>query len=665
MIVPDGDGHVPRRCPRRPRRRARRRSAPTSPAARTSEDVDTIGGLVFSLLGRIPVRGELVQRPGGFEFEMLDADPRRIKRLRITAAADCAAARAAPQRRVPPQRAARTTDSRRLRRRSPPLDRSGATPVLSGRWSRIAGRIIRLRGWRRLAARGPSPGRCRRWRSRRSTSSRCSVADLSGLRLADRRRARAAKDAAWRRRLLPAAAVGWWFGFGYFLGRPVVDRRRLPGRRRPVRLADAVRGPRRCRPGWRSSGRSAPRSRALFWSDGWPRILVFAAAHGGGRMAARPSPHRLSLERLRLRADAGAGDDAVGRAGRPLGADARSPSSSSPRPAALAPAPAAARAARGRSPPLPRRFSRRISPMARSASPAPAKPASCRTRRSASSSRPSTRARNGRPTNDDEIVRRYLTLSAREFARPLRPRRRRHRDLARVGVSVPPHRPARGADGHRAIPAAGHDARSPARSAPSEPPGGSRRRSSTASYVIDDQGAITAAYDKVHLVPFGEYLPFRRCSTALGIRQLIAHAGGFSPAPRRRTLTVPGAAAVRAADLLRDHLPGAVSATGTVPAGCSTSPTTPGSATRPGPTSTFYQARVRAVEEGLPLVRAANSGISAIVDAYGRIVAQPRPRRRGIVDGERCRRLLHRPFTRAMGDWLFLGLLAACRWAYR
>jgi CBS domain containing-hemolysin-like protein len=47
------------------------------------EDVDTIGGLVFSLIGRIPVRGELVSAPNGFEFEILDADPRRIKRLRI------------------------------------------------------------------------------------------------------------------------------------------------------------------------------------------------------------------------------------------------------------------------------------------------------------------------------------------------------------------------------------------------------------------------------------------------------------------------------------------------------------------------------------------------------------------------------------------------------
>ena len=47
------------------------------------EDIDTLGGLVFSLAGRIPARGELVRHPGGIEFEVLDADPRRIKKLRI------------------------------------------------------------------------------------------------------------------------------------------------------------------------------------------------------------------------------------------------------------------------------------------------------------------------------------------------------------------------------------------------------------------------------------------------------------------------------------------------------------------------------------------------------------------------------------------------------
>lgn len=48
------------------------------------DEVDTLGGLIFSALGRIPVRGELVQGLPGFEFQILDADPRRIKRVRIT-----------------------------------------------------------------------------------------------------------------------------------------------------------------------------------------------------------------------------------------------------------------------------------------------------------------------------------------------------------------------------------------------------------------------------------------------------------------------------------------------------------------------------------------------------------------------------------------------------
>jgi CBS domain containing-hemolysin-like protein len=48
------------------------------------DEVDTLGGLIFSELGRIPVRGEVVQALPGFEFHILDADPRRIKRVRIT-----------------------------------------------------------------------------------------------------------------------------------------------------------------------------------------------------------------------------------------------------------------------------------------------------------------------------------------------------------------------------------------------------------------------------------------------------------------------------------------------------------------------------------------------------------------------------------------------------
>jgi CBS domain containing-hemolysin-like protein len=49
----------------------------------SDQDVDSLGGLVTSLLGRLPQRGEIITHPAGFEFEVLDADPRRVRRLRI------------------------------------------------------------------------------------------------------------------------------------------------------------------------------------------------------------------------------------------------------------------------------------------------------------------------------------------------------------------------------------------------------------------------------------------------------------------------------------------------------------------------------------------------------------------------------------------------------
>ena len=66
-------------------------------AGEEREEVDTVGGLVFSIVGRVPVRGELIAAPNGYEFEVLDADPRRVKRVRIYKRAN------EPRRRPPPR----------------------------------------------------------------------------------------------------------------------------------------------------------------------------------------------------------------------------------------------------------------------------------------------------------------------------------------------------------------------------------------------------------------------------------------------------------------------------------------------------------------------------------------------------------------------------------
>ncbi len=70
---------------------------PDFDVAEQLEDVDTLGGLIFSALGRIPVRGELVQAVPGFEFQILDADPRRIKRVRIVRRKQIVARRRSPK----------------------------------------------------------------------------------------------------------------------------------------------------------------------------------------------------------------------------------------------------------------------------------------------------------------------------------------------------------------------------------------------------------------------------------------------------------------------------------------------------------------------------------------------------------------------------------------
>ncbi len=76
--------------------------------AEQSEDVDTLGGLIFSELGRVPARGEVVQAVPGFEFQVLDADPRRIKRVRIVRGRPAARRRVAPRPEAPAEEPLKT-----------------------------------------------------------------------------------------------------------------------------------------------------------------------------------------------------------------------------------------------------------------------------------------------------------------------------------------------------------------------------------------------------------------------------------------------------------------------------------------------------------------------------------------------------------------------------
>jgi len=158
--------------------------------------------------------------------------------------------------------------------------------------------------------------------------------------------------------------------------------------------------------------------------------------------------------------------------------------------------------------------------------------------------------------------------------------------------------------------------------APDLPPGTRITRAYNSIYVIDHDGSVLSVYDKLHLVPFGEYLPFQDWLEKLGLEQLTKVPGGFIPGLRRRPMDIPNAPralplicyeAIFPSDVAtRDDRPGwIVNLTNDGWFGIST-----------GPYQHLQQARLRAIEQGLPVVRAANTGISAVIDPVGRIVAR-------------------------------------------
>jgi apolipoprotein N-acyltransferase len=151
-------------------------------------------------------------------------------------------------------------------------------------------------------------------------------------------------------------------------------------------------------------------------------------------------------------------------------------------------------------------------------------------------------------------------------------------------------------------------------------------------YVIDHQASIRAVYDKVHLVPFGEYLPFEDLLERIGLQTLTKQRGGFLAGDRHRLITVPGAPSALPLICYEIIFPGELRSTAERP-GWIVNVTNDGwFGNSSGPYQHLQQARVTAIEQGLPLARAANTGISAMVDPVGRIVGSLPLDTEGVLD---------------------------------
>ncbi|WP_407177636.1 apolipoprotein N-acyltransferase [Bradyrhizobium sp. STM 3562] len=181
------------------------------------------------------------------------------------------------------------------------------------------------------------------------------------------------------------------------------------------------------------------------------------------------------------------------------------------------------------------------------------------------------------------------------------------------------------------------------------PPGVRVTRAYNSIYVIDHDGGVLSIYDKLHLVPFGEYLPFQDWMERLGFEQLTRVQGGFIPGTVRHTLKIPNAPPALPLICYEAIFPSAVATADGRP-GWMVNLTNDGwFGITTGPHQHLQQARLRAIEQGLPLVRAANTGISAVIDPVGRVVAQLPLGIEGVLDSALPAAIVPTVYTR-VGD---------------
>jgi apolipoprotein N-acyltransferase len=176
-------------------------------------------------------------------------------------------------------------------------------------------------------------------------------------------------------------------------------------------------------------------------------------------------------------------------------------------------------------------------------------------------------------------------------------------------------------------------------------------------HMIDTAGTILDSYDKVHLVPFGEFLPFQSWLEENGFRQLTELRGGFTPGVRLRTIDVPNAPPAGILVCYEAIFPGDVVDPRRRPGWLLNVTNDAWFGLTPGPYQHFLQARARSTEEGLPMVRAANNGISAVIDPLGRVVASLPLGPASVLDSRLPKEFPPTIYAR-YGDWIFAALLS-------
>jgi apolipoprotein N-acyltransferase len=188
---------------------------------------------------------------------------------------------------------------------------------------------------------------------------------------------------------------------------------------------------------------------------------------------------------------------------------------------------------------------------------------------------------------------------------------------------------------------------------------GERRRFFNSMGAITGDGRIVGVYDKAHLVPFGEYLPLYQLLEPLGVTKITGGTGGgYSEGPGVKTMTLPGTPSFGPLICYEVIFPGAVIEAGKRPSWLITFTDDSWFGPWTGPYQHLGIAKVRAAEEGLPIVRAASTGVSAVIDPFGRVVASLGLDRRGILDAGLPGEIAPTIYS-FVGDAIFVAMLIA------
>ena len=176
-------------------------------------------------------------------------------------------------------------------------------------------------------------------------------------------------------------------------------------------------------------------------------------------------------------------------------------------------------------------------------------------------------------------------------------------------------------------------------------------------FAVTRDAEVVGTFDKFHLVPFGEYTPLKGL---LPLTKMTAGSTDFSAGPGPRTLTLPGLPPVSPLICYEVIFPGEVTEPGGQPEWMLNLTNDAWYGDSPGPYQHLDITRVRAVEEGLPLVRSAGTGVSAVIDPYGRTIASIPLLTEGVVDSPLPRALPSRTVYAKGYNGIALALIAAC-----